>query len=63
MAYKIKAKKELSVFEQHQKNIAISTLKMPDAMVGVMGGMNKNEARAFLKKIGYPDSAIKSIEE
>jgi hypothetical protein len=44
----------------HQKKIAISTLKMPDAMVGVMGGMNKQEARKFLglKPDGSQDDKV-----
>jgi hypothetical protein len=55
--------KELSVPQQHQKKIAIRTLKMNDVGVMVMGGMNKAEARAFLKKIGYTDEKIKKIED
>jgi hypothetical protein len=54
--------KSLSVPEQHQKNIAIKTLKMPDAMVGVMGGMDKDEARKFLKSIGYTDAQVRKLE-
>jgi len=46
------AGRPLSVPDQHQKRIAIQTLKMSDAMVGVMGGMNKEEARNFLRRIG-----------
>jgi len=53
----------LSIFQQHQKKIAIRTLKMSDAGALVIGGMNKVEARAFLKKIGYTDEKIKKIEE
>jgi len=41
-----------SVPEKHQQKIARDTLKMPDAMVGVMGGMNKQQARDILKKAG-----------
>lgn len=52
----------LSVPEQHQKAIALKTLKMNDAMANVMGGMDKEEARAFLKSIGYSDSQIEKIE-
>ena len=55
--------KELSVFDKHRKNIALKTLKMNDVGVMVMGGMNKAEARAFLKKIGYTDEKIKKIED
>lgn len=45
-------KKSLSVPEQHQRKVAIATLKMPNAMIGVMSGMTKQEARDFLKSIG-----------
>ena len=37
----------------HQARIAVQTLDMPDAMVGVMGGPTKAEAHTFLKSIGY----------
>lgn len=57
------SKKKLSVPEKHQLNIAKKTLRMPDAMVGVMGGMDKDDARKFLKKIGYSDREIKKMEE
>lgn len=43
---------ELSVPEGHQIKIAKDTLRMPDAMLGVMGGMDKPTARAILKKHG-----------
>ena len=36
----------------HQVQIAKKTLKMPDAMVGVMGGPSKEEAKEILKKYG-----------
>lgn len=42
----------------HQIQIAKKTLKMPDAMVGVMGGPSKEEAKAILAKYG-----IEPIEE
>lgn len=45
--------RQLSVPEKHQLRIAIQTMKAPDAMVGVMGGMDKKEAEAFLKRLGY----------
>jgi len=57
------SKKQLSVPEQHQKNIALKTLKMNDAMVGVMGGMNKQEAREFLKSIGYTDDELNKLSK
>jgi hypothetical protein len=53
----------LDVPQKHQKNIAISTLKMSDAGARIMGGMTKEEARAFLKSIGYTDRQIAEIEK
>jgi hypothetical protein len=54
----------LSVPEQHQKKIAISTLKMNDIMANVMGGMTKEQARKFLKeKCNYTDAQIAKLEE
>jgi len=42
----------MDVFAQHQIKIAKDTLKMPDAMVGVMGGPSKAEALEILKRYG-----------
>lgn len=39
----------LTIPEKHQLKIARKTLKMPDAMVGVMGGMTKAEARTIVR--------------
>lgn len=55
--------KAKNTFEKHQENIALKTLKMTDAMSGVMGGMNKTEAINFLKSIGYTDMEIKKLSE
>jgi len=57
------AARPLSVPEQHQKKIAISTLKLSDFGARIMGGMTKEEAREFLKSIGYTDQQIRKIEE
>lgn len=46
----------------HMIKIAKRTLTMPDAMVGVMGGPNKDEARAILKKHGYAVKPVKLKE-
>jgi hypothetical protein len=54
--------KTLSVPEQHRKKIAINTLKMSDAGARIMGGMTKEEARNFLKEIGYSDNQIRKLE-
>lgn len=43
---------KLSIPEQHQKRIAIATLKMSDMGASIMGGMTKAEARQFLSGIG-----------
>lgn len=42
---------KLSVSDKHQLNIARKTLKMPDAILGVMGGMTKQEAKKIVKKL------------
>jgi len=54
--------REMNVFDYHQKKIAISTLKMSDAGANIMGGMTKDEARNFLRKIGYSEQQIARIE-
>jgi hypothetical protein len=53
---KVDYAKDLDIFKSHQKRIAIDTLRMPDAMVGVFTygsryAMDKNKARSFLKSI------------
>lgn len=45
-------RRELSVPEKHQVRIAKDTLRMSDPMVGVMGGMTKEQAREILRKHG-----------
>jgi len=57
------AKKKLTVPEKHQLKIAKQTLKYSDVGASIMGGMTKDEARAFLKKVGYSDREIKKLEE
>ena len=37
-------------FYRHQLKLARDTLAMPQAMAGVMGGMSKEEAQAFMDK-------------
>jgi hypothetical protein len=53
-------RRKLTLVEKHQKRIALDTLKMPDAMVGVMGGMTKAEAMTFLESIGWTFVRIKN---
>jgi len=45
--------KTLSTPEKHQLKIARKTLNMSDASAFIAGGMSKDEARAFLQKIGH----------
>ncbi len=42
--------KKLTIPEQHQLKIARRTLNMPDAMVGVMGGMTKEQASQIVSE-------------
>ena len=58
----VEAKKALSVPQKHQLKIAKDTLKMSDAGAKVMGGMSKDEAKKFLKSIGYCDAEISKLE-
>lgn len=55
--------KAKSVPDKHAERIAIDTLKMHDAGAKIMGGMTKDEARAFLKSLGYTDQKIAKLEE
>ena len=43
--------KKLSIPEKHQLNIAKRTLKMPDAMIPIMGGMTKEKAKEIVYKL------------
>lgn len=58
-----KKEKDLSVPEKNQLKIAKKTLKMSDDGAKIMGGMDKKEARDFLKKIGYTEKEIGKLEE
>jgi hypothetical protein len=42
---------KLNVPDKHQLRIALDTLRMPDAMVSVMGEMTKRDARAIVLKL------------
>lgn len=46
-----KGLKPMSVFEQHSLRIARQTLRYPDAIAGVMGGMTKSQAKSFIDKM------------
>ena len=45
-------KKVLDVFERHQLAVARKTLNMPDAILGVLGGMTKEEALEIVRRLG-----------
>lgn len=44
-------KPSLTVFEKHQLAIAKRTLKMPDPILAVMGGMTKEEAQEIVNRL------------
>ena len=46
---KTKKRKSENVFLMHQINIAKRTINMPDAILNVLGGMTKEEAKKILK--------------
>ena len=48
-------KKALTVFEKHSLKIARQTWNMPDAMLGVMGGMSKAQAREVIRQLTGKD--------
>lgn len=50
------------VFSHHQTLIAKKTLRMPDAMLGVMGGPSKEDSREHLKKMGWTQKQIHDHE-
>jgi len=55
--------RRLSVAEQHQLRIARDTLKMPDEMVGVMGGPNKQQAKQIIRQLlGGKGRKVDSLE-
>jgi len=53
--------KTLSALEKHQLSIALRTLRMPDAMLGVMGGPDKKQAVEFLRSIGYNEKQLEKL--
>lgn len=40
----------MDTFTKHQINVARKTLNTPDAIVNILGGITKEEARAILRK-------------
>lgn len=53
----------LSVPEKHQLAIAKKTLRYSDAGAKIMGGMTKDEAREFLRSIGWSKDKIRKWEK
>jgi hypothetical protein len=49
------------VAKAHQEKIALKTLTYSDAGANIMGGMNKKEAIAFLRKNGYDDKKLTKL--
>jgi len=47
---------EDNIFKKRQIEIAKKTLRMPDAMVNIIGRMTKAEAREILKKYNVSES-------
>lgn len=50
------------VATKHQLRIAKKTLQMNDVFANIMGGMTKDEARAFLRSQGWSDQRIAKLE-
>jgi len=55
-------KDEDDIFKKRQIEIAKKTLRMPDAMVNIIGGMTKAEAREILKKYGVNEGPKDAID-
>jgi hypothetical protein len=47
---------------KYRLDIAIKTLRMPDAIANIIGGVTKKEAREYLKSRGYDDEQIRDID-
>jgi len=58
----IRIEKRVDTFTYHQIQIAKRTLRMSDVGAMIMGGMNKAEARAVLRKAGYSPQYIRGLE-
>lgn len=54
---------KMTVPDRHKRQIAISTLRMSDTGAKIMGGMTKDEARDFLKSIGWLDEKLLLLEK
>jgi hypothetical protein len=52
-------KRSLSVPEQHQRKIALDTLRLSEVGAHIMGGMDHREAVRLLRDFGYSDTDIR----
>jgi len=52
--------RSLTVPEQHQHKIALSTLKMSGVGASIMGSMDHRQAVQFLRGVGYHDDDLTS---
>lgn len=50
------------VFDKHQTKIAKDTLRMSPLGASLMGGMNHEQARAHLRRVGWSDARISKHE-
>lgn len=55
-------KRELDPADKHALEIARKTLRMPDAMLGVMGGPTKEQARETIKRLGGEEETTPGID-
>jgi hypothetical protein len=55
--------KTLTIFQQHQKKIAIKILKTNPVFVQAMGGLTQQEAKSFLLSIGYTTQQIEKLSK
>lgn len=54
--------KTLGVPDKHRKRVALDTLALTDVGIAVLGGPSREEARAFLRSIGYTEQTLDRIE-
>jgi hypothetical protein len=54
---------KLTIPQQHQRAIAKMTLRMTPTAATIMGGMTIEEAKTFLKSIGYTDKQIERLSK
>lgn len=53
-------RRSIGTVEQHQLKVARATLKLPDAMVRVMGGPTKEQAREIIRRLSNPRASLTS---